>query len=365
MNLELIIVSLAAIAVVGLVGLSLTVGDAPVARRRPNHAHRPGPFEGALDVIDRSIGMYLVRRLTGRPTTRPSDHIGPTTPLTSDEVAYRIGVADAPLPPPRNVPAAPAPAGSAERAASARAAAGATATAKAARTSAARRPVPVAVVPPADRSPLAPPVAPPAPAAPRVRLVRDAGIALMGLAALGLVGILVWPKGPGGPPTGSHFAVVRASVTPRASAAAQTQATPILEPPASLDVLTPAPTPEPTPVPLVAATPRPTPKPTPRPTPKPTAAPTPKPTAAPTPKPTATPALQASITSTVCSGSTVQFTALTMSGAVYTWVFGGDGNASGRIVSHDFTASGTYTVILSVDRSGDTQGDSVVVNVPC
>jgi PKD repeat protein len=53
-----------------------------------------------------------------------------------------------------------------------------------------------------------------------------------------------------------------------------------------------------------------------------------------------------------------------MPGATYDWDFH-DGSASGQAVTHPFTADGTYTVTLTVIRSGDKQRDSVVVVVPC
>lgn len=182
MNLELIVVIIAAVAVVGLVGLSLTVGDAPVARK-PSEPQRHGPFEGAMDVIDRSIGMYLVRRLTGRPTTRPADPVGPTPPLTTAEVAYRIGVAGAPSPSNAATVEAVDPGPGAYRAP------------MGSRASATQAPG-------------------------RQRLVRDAGIALIGLSVLGVVAFLVLPQGGTTvKPAGSIFSVSRASIPPKASPA--------------------------------------------------------------------------------------------------------------------------------------------------
>ena len=51
-----------------------------------------GPVDGALDVIDRSIGMYVLRRLTGRSSTAASEADAPAV-LTADQIAKRIGVA--------------------------------------------------------------------------------------------------------------------------------------------------------------------------------------------------------------------------------------------------------------------------------
>src|SRR5688572_4263455 len=36
---------------------------------RASHAHRPGVLAGAADIVDASIGMYLVRKALGRPTS--------------------------------------------------------------------------------------------------------------------------------------------------------------------------------------------------------------------------------------------------------------------------------------------------------
>lgn len=182
MNLELIVVIVAAAAIVGLVGLSLTVRDAPVARI-PGESHGHGPFEGALDVIDRSVGMYIVRRLTGRQTTRPTDLVEPTTALTADEVAHRIGVAEVPAP--SNV-ATDTPVSRASGPGAYRAASGS-------RTSAIH-------------------------ALRRQRLVRGAGIALIGLSLAGVVAILVLPQGGStARPAGSIFSVSRVGATPSAS----------------------------------------------------------------------------------------------------------------------------------------------------
>src|SRR5687768_15188932 len=36
---------------------------------RVSQAHRPGVLAGAADIVDASIGMYMVRKALGRPTT--------------------------------------------------------------------------------------------------------------------------------------------------------------------------------------------------------------------------------------------------------------------------------------------------------
>ena len=87
----------------------------------------PDAVGGALDVIDRSIGMYVVRRLTGRGTSKPEEPAPPVV-LSADQVAYRIGAIGAtravpPKPADPAEPGAPLVAGTAAAAAAARAAA--------------------------------------------------------------------------------------------------------------------------------------------------------------------------------------------------------------------------------------------------
>ena len=153
----------------------------------------PDAVGGALDVIDRSIGMYVVRRLTGRGTSKPEEPAPPVV-LSADQVAYRIGAVGAtpscdlrsaaePL-----EPGAPLVAGTAAAAAAARAAATHPATGGGARDPHALRP---------------------GAAAPRERLVRDSGIALLALATIGLVAVVLWPHGPTGEPEQSIFGVNR------------------------------------------------------------------------------------------------------------------------------------------------------------
>src|SRR5687767_15321328 len=40
---------------------------------RASQAHRPGIMAGVVDIVDGSIGMYMIRRLMGRPTTTRAD----------------------------------------------------------------------------------------------------------------------------------------------------------------------------------------------------------------------------------------------------------------------------------------------------
>ena len=273
MNLELIIVIVAAVAVVGLVGLSLSIREMPGDRPRVDQAHPRTSLAGAKDVVDRSIGMFLIRRVSGRPTTRRRGPDAPTTPLTKDEVAYRTGVPDAPIPAEIDVPVPPAKGRRAATAAAARAGATQASGTRngAGRTTSPRTPARSATAPMAvsrvsatDRSGRRVVAGPAGPAAPRERLVRDAGIALVGLAAFALVAIFAFP-GSAGQPTGSRLAVVQASESdattpdptdtpPIESATASTSSD---ETPLPSDAATPAPTPEP--IPPATGSPAPTP----------------------------------------------------------------------------------------------------------
>lgn len=110
---------------------------------------------GMPGIVDRSIGMYIFRLLTGRSTGRPVEPRPTETPaLTAAEVAYRIGAAGA---------------------------------ARAERAFVAREPGPLAA-PTADPRR---PAYPAEPVGPRARLARDAAVALVGLTAIGLVASFV------------------------------------------------------------------------------------------------------------------------------------------------------------------------------
>ena len=50
-----------------------------------------GPAGGLGDVIDRSIGRHIIRRLSGRSSDPAAEESLPTVALTADQVAYRIG----------------------------------------------------------------------------------------------------------------------------------------------------------------------------------------------------------------------------------------------------------------------------------
>ena len=211
MSFELIIVIIAVAAVVGLVALFVRARRTRVAATPSTSAQRPGRYDGARDVIDGSVGMYVLRRLTGRATAPPVDTAETVTVLSPEEVAYRIGVPDAPAPAVSKYVRSAAT-DAAATAAAARAAAAAHVSTSASSAVPAREAVAIGAVSGA-RSAAAPSVTP---AMPRERLVRDAGIALIALAGLGLVALLIWPGGPAGPaPT--HLAVTLADPTERPS----------------------------------------------------------------------------------------------------------------------------------------------------
>jgi len=133
---------------------------------------------------------------------------------------------------------------------------------------------------------------------------------------------------------------------------------------ASGPVASPKATPKP-----ARATPKPTPRPTVRPiaTPAPTPVPTPKPTPRPTPKPTAKPTpLPPAVDFTfVVSGMTATFTdASSGSGLTYLWNFGDGSTSTLRNPVHDFAGPGDYSVALKItDSLGRTNSDSRLVTI--
>jgi hypothetical protein len=301
MSLELIVVVLAAAAIVVLVGLAAGVRPTP-RRRSPSRAdRRPGPFDGARDVIDRSIGMYLLRGLTRRANLRPADPAA----RSADEPDHAPGVAGEPaMSAAATIAAVDGPAGRTSRAnvtfyevpASAPAA-----LAQVSRVAPGPRVSPVAsMASVASVSPVVPVSRAPLSAAPtaRARLVRDTGFALTVLGVIGLA-VVVWPRGPAGMP-GADPAVVRGTVTPgpgvttpvNAAASAPANPTGLVAGETDAPSATPTRIPLATPTPAGVAT-RP-PKSTQRPQATPKATPTPPPatpgsTATPSPAPTPTP----------------------------------------------------------------------------
>ena len=179
--------------------------------RKPGSDRTPGPdaadgsgpdaapdaVGGALDVIDRSIGMYVVRRLTGRGTSKPEEPAPPVV-LSADQVAYRIGAIGAT----RAVPPKPADPSEARHSPRGRHGGGRRSRTRGRHTA-------------RDRGGAGDPhAAPPGAGAPRERLVRDSGVALLALAMIGLVAVVLWPHGPTGEPEQSIFGVNRTVVTP-------------------------------------------------------------------------------------------------------------------------------------------------------
>jgi hypothetical protein len=386
MSFELIIVIIAVAAVVGLVALFVRARSTRVGATPSTSAQRPGRYDGARDVIDGSVGMYVLRRLTGRATAPPVDTAETVTVLSPEEVAYRIGVPDAPAPADSKYVRSAAT-DAAATAAAARAAAAHVST-SASSAVPAREAVAIGAVSGA-RSAAAPSVTP---AMPRERLVRDAGIALIALAGLGLVALLIWPGGPAGPaPT--HLAVTLADPTERPSGhstasetasagdavgAGATRATssPTV-PPTAKPAVTPSPTATPVPsskgapAPTPRRTPRPTPTPTPTPTatPTPTPKPTPKPTAKPTPTPTPAPPVAKISVSATCTSASASIT-FDASGSThassYHWDFDDGTTSASKVIGHAFDGSqSSYTVILTVSGSGGEDAEAVTIDVPC
>ena len=188
----ILLVAIAAVATASLIAFWVMTRDQPpgFARRRVR-ARRPGGFDDATEVVE------------------------PPAFLSVDEVAYRIGVLDAPAPAPF-IEATASVADAVGVAAAARAAAAGHAKARA---SAGRAVVSTSVVAEGSGSGRGDVVRPAAPMATRERLVRDAGIALIVLTVVGLVAFFVLPHGPTVRPSGSANSVVRAGGSPRPSSA--------------------------------------------------------------------------------------------------------------------------------------------------
>jgi PKD domain len=313
---------IALVVIVGLIGFALAfVGGRETSEN--------GSAAGIGTVIDQSVGMHVIRRLTGRSSDPPADDLVPPAVLTADEVAYRIGTPGAAGPERHEAPG--------PRLGAARAAA-------------------------VSANPAT---------APRRRLLRDSGAVLVALSGLALIGIGIFPGVGGGGPSKTFLSVSRAQSTPTSSPSdglsdVLSETSRPTAKPSAPPAPTPGPTKTKTTTPAKPASPKPTPRPTPTPTPTPTPKKaTPKPTASATPTPT--PPLVAKITEAPSCGDAgvpLQFAAQSMPGASYDWDFQ-DGSASGRVVTHSFSGDGTYTVTLTVIRSGDRKRDSVLVSIPC
>jgi len=319
--------SLIALAViVGLIGFALAVvGGRGTAENSP--ASGPGT------VIDRSIGMHLIRSLTGRSSDPSADEVVPPPVLTADEVAYRIGAPGAVVPERRETP------GPGRRVA-----------------------------------PLDPALATPATAA-RRRLLRDSGAVLVGLSGLALIAIGVFPGAGGSGPSRTFLSVSRAQGSPTTSpsdglSVVLSETSRPSGKPSATAAATPAATRARTTTPVRPATPTPTPRPTPRPTPTPTPTPrrsTPRPTATPAPTPVPAPhAVISASASCTSAGGTIDFDGTASTGETsYDWNFNDRSVSTDPTPSHTFVAPGTYTVILIVHGPGGQDGASKVIDVPC
>ena len=71
MDIALIAIIVAAIAVLSLVAVTVIVRDRPGSKDRElDNPLSSGPLDGLHDTVDGSIGMFIVRRLRGGPKTR-------------------------------------------------------------------------------------------------------------------------------------------------------------------------------------------------------------------------------------------------------------------------------------------------------
>src|SRR3954468_18310375 len=97
MNLVLIEIIAAAVLVVVLVAVVVAVLGRTGRGRRGGRATDPaalaGPFAGARAVVDRSLGMYVLRHLAGRPTDRDPAPVERAKEGRGDEVGLARGVA--------------------------------------------------------------------------------------------------------------------------------------------------------------------------------------------------------------------------------------------------------------------------------
>ncbi|MGH2513097.1 MAG: PKD domain-containing protein, partial [Candidatus Limnocylindrales bacterium] len=139
--------------------------------------------------------------------------------------------------------------------------------------------------------------------------------------------------------------------------------------PSPTPVASPTPTASPTLAPTPTPTPVVTPRTTPRPTPRPTPVPTPRPTPTPTPKPTPTPVAPLIETfsvnlTTISAGDSVQFSASSLHATQWQIDFGDgtssartSGSANGVLTSHQYTAVGNFTPVLTIynGSSSDSQ----------
>jgi hypothetical protein len=285
-----------------------------------SQAHRPGILAGAVDLVDASIGMYMIRRMLGRPTTTRAEGRAERARVAlaaAEEAARRASVAGPSVVAPTRLIVA------------------GTAASHSPRELRDRQAHPLAVTPPM-------PVWRRGSAMSRQGRVVAAG--LVGVLVVGFVGAFaLWPRPGGGvlsatgtpapsptsdvpsstpistdsptpsaptveptsdviatpspttapttdatpTPTAVPTATPAATRTPRPTARPTNTPRPTAHPtPTPTATVGPTPTPSPSPTPVATPTPMPTPGPTPAPTPEPTPAPTPEPTPDPTPDPT-------------------------------------------------------------------------------
>jgi hypothetical protein len=207
----------------------------------------------------------------------------------------------------------------------------------------------------------------------RRRLVAFGSLAAVLALAVGALAFALQPGGPisralntiGQPtptPTSaspSPLIAVEASLAPASEEPAPASAQASIEPATTL--------PADTPLPTSKATARPTARPTAQSTPVATPVPTPRPTAKPTPKPTATlPPAPVAKFSFVQIGNDVTFTnRSTGTGLSLLWDFGDGGQTSNEPNPIHHYADGTYDVKLTVtDQYGRTDWDIQTLNVP-
>ncbi len=402
MNLSVVIVTLAAIiGIVAVVAILARIQQSDAASRAVPRDPM-GIAARSRDVVNGSIGMYLLRRFTGRRPDPPAPP--PLPPLSQTELEQRLGIGTWPIPSAPStliVSGDPLPVAAATTSSTAAPAPmpvlepqpvfsgpfvlhpaptrvqATTAPAVAAMSTttmpAATMPVPM-VSPARVPMPMATPVAVQSgPVVRRRGLPRFSfNIALLFLvvAAAAFAGLKVIPEVSGKiPPSPNQLAVIGPptpepppSATPVVTPTPAPTPTPTVEPTAS-------PSADPTPSPSPAPTAVPTEKPTARPTAVPTAVPTAKPTPKPTPKPSPVPKPIAYFTCSVsgyaldCNATGSQY------GKTYAWDFGdgnGQGATSSKLAHHVYSNPGppTYIVVLTVTNASGSKTAHLQFTVP-
>jgi hypothetical protein len=191
----------------------------------------------------------------------------------------------------------------------------------------------------------------------RRRLVAFGSLAAVLALAVGALAFALQPGGPisralntiGQPPAASPspspspLIAVEPSLAPASGEPVAASAQASIEPATTLPADTPLPTSKATVRPTARPTAPPTPIATPPPTPRPTTKPTPKPTATPKPTPHASFVF-------VVSGTAVTFTDTSTGTGLssWSWNFGDSGTSDERNPVHGYASSGTYDVTLTV-----------------